>query len=360
MSHTHFLNLLAKKMNGEASPGELHELENLMKLNPDWAYQAEHLEHFWQYNSETDKHGSGTAFEQHLLRMQEAGIDFPQQKTPQTNFVTNYSTKKKKIFAFSVAAIIVFVSTAFVWITLTKKDSSFVAEKNYSEVSSPLGSKTKLVLPDSTVVWLNAGSKLTYNEHFGTTNRNTTLVGEAFFDVKKSAMPFVIRANTIQIKVLGTAFNVKAYPDEKTTETSLIRGRVEVTLDKRPGQSPFILHPNEKLVVSNDQEEIKPNIQQKEPIVVWKGLTRTTDSIIVETSWINNKLIFQNDSFEDVAHKMERWYGVTIEFKDVKLMDERLSGTFTKETIREALTALQLSTKFHFSIRGNLITITNK
>ncbi len=221
-----------------------------------------------------------------------------------------------------------------------------------------MGSKTKLVLPDSTVVWLNAGSKLTYNENFGTSNRSTSLIGEAFFDVKKSSIPFTIHANTILIKVLGTAFNVKAYPDEKTTETSLIRGRVEITLDKRPGQPPFVLHPNEKLVISNEQDEIKPTIQQKEPMVVWKGLTRTIDSTIIETSWVENKLIFQDESFTEIAHKLERWYGVTIQFKGDEIANERWSGTFTTETIQEALDALQLATKFHYTIKGNLITIT--
>ena len=161
----------------------------------------------------------------------------------------------------------------------------------------------------------------------------------------------------MQIKVLGTAFNVRAYPDEKTTETSLIRGRVQVTLDKKP-ERPFFLEPNEKLIVSNEPEKIKRSIQNKDPLVVYKSLTRTIDSTIVETSWVHNELIFQDEDFAEIAMKMEKWYGVAIEFRDQKLANERLSGTFTSETIEEALTALQLSTKFHYNIKGNLVTIT--
>lgn len=356
MSQMLFWNLLAKKIAGEASADELQELEALMKANPDWAYQAEHIQHLWKSEKEEDQQESELAFEQHLIKLKEAGIDF---KKPENAVLNQESTSpnKKKVFVSSFAVLFVFLIAGWLWFNSGRKNNTAIADKNYSEVSSPLGSKTKLVLPDSTVVWLNAGSKLIYNEHFGSTNRNTTLVGEAFFDVKKSTVPFIIHANTIQIRVLGTAFNVKAYPDEKTTETSLIRGRVEVTLDKRPGQPPFVLHPNEKLVVSNEQDEIKPTIHQKEPIVVWKGLTRTVDSTIVETSWVNNKLIFQDESFIDIAHKIDRWYGVTIQFKDEQLMSEHLSGTFTTETIREALDALQLTTKFHYIIKGNLITI---
>ena len=215
-----------------------------------------------------------------------------------------------------------------------------------------------MILPDSTVVWLNAGSKLTYNEHFGTNNRNATLVGEAFFDVKKSTMPFIIHANTVQIKVLGTAFNVKAYPDEKTTETSLLRGRVEITLDKRPGEL-YILKPNEKLVVANEpveKETIVP--EKKQPIAVLERIKHLNDSTIIETSWVHNEFIFEDEAFSDIARKMERWYGVNIEFKDGNIANEHISGTFTTETIQEALTALQYSTKFHYSVKGTMITIT--
>lgn len=356
MDHIRFLNLLAKKITGEATAEELQQLESLMKLNPDWAYQAEHIQQLWQNKNATGKQESETAFEQHLQRMKDAGIDFPGPQIPPVNFHTKYG-KKKKLFSFSVAAIAIFLIAALVWLNSNKKNFLSASAKNYSEVSSPFGSKTKLILPDSTVVWLNAGSKLAYNEHFGTTNRSTTLVGEAFFDVKKSAVPFIIRANAIQIKVLGTAFNVKAYPGERTTETSLIRGRVEVTLDKRPGE-PIVLKPNEKLIVANEKTETGAEMQRKEAKVIISELTRMNDSTIVETSWVHNELIFQDEAFSDIAKKMERWYGITIDFKDEKIASERMSGTFTTETIQDALDALQLTTKFHYSIKGNLITIT--
>jgi ferric-dicitrate binding protein FerR (iron transport regulator) len=87
-------------------------------------------------------------------------------------------------------------------------------------------------------------------------------------------------------------------------------------------------------------------------------LTRTADSTIVETSWVHNELIFQDEDFREIAMKMEKWYGVAIEFRDEKIANQHLSGTFTSETIQEALNALQLTTKFHYSIKGNLVTIT--
>lgn len=315
---------------------------------------GKHNYHSWQSKTGSDQDESEIAFEYHLRRMKEADIDFPLNGDQKAGIS---SINRKRISTYSIAALLVFLVAAFIWFDGSKKNTLAPVEKKYSEVSSPIGSKTKLVLPDSTIVWLNAGSKLTYNEQFGITNRNTILAGEAFFDVKHSTMPFIIHANEIQIKVLGTAFNVRAYPDEKTTETSLIRGRVEITLDKKPGRQ-FVLEPNEKLIVANDPEEIRTKIQNRDPLVVLKGLTRISDSIVVETSWVHNELVFQDERFDAVAAKMEKWYGVAIGFKDEKLAGERLSGTFTSETINEALNALQYSTKFHYSIKGNLITIT--
>ena len=355
MSHTFFLNLLAKKMTGEASTEELRQLESAMKANPDWAYQAEQMQNLWQEESHIHYPEAQLAFEQHLNRLEKAGINFPGSVTTERYFST---AKRKKVLAVSFFSLTVILLLFAVWIGNHGKKAVALQSKKYSEVSSPVGSKTKLLLPDSTVVWLNAGSKLSYNEEFGTINRNVTLVGEGFFDVKKSTTPFIIHANTVQIKVLGTAFNVKAYPDEKTTETSLLRGRVEITLDKRPGEL-YILKPNEKLVVANEpigKKIIAP--EKKQPIAVLERINHINDTTIIETSWVHNELIFQDETFGDIARKMERWYGITIEFSDDRIISERMSGTFTTETIQEALTALQYSTKFHYSVKGSMITIT--
>src|SRR4029078_631833 len=100
-------------------------------------------------------------------------------------------------------------------------------------VSTKRGSKSKVQLPDGTQVWLNADSRIAYNEKFQGNLREVTLEGEAYFDVvRDEKRPFVIHTAAIDIKVLGTAFNVRSYANEKNTETSLIRGSIEVTLVK--------------------------------------------------------------------------------------------------------------------------------
>jgi transmembrane sensor len=208
------------------------------------------------------------------------------------------------------------------------------------------------------VVWLNAGSKLIYSKPFGQTERMVSLSGEGFFDVVKSTKPFVIRTSGVQIKVLGTAFNVRNYPSEKRVETSLIRGRVEITLDKSP-ETKYVLKPNEKLTLNTAEEE-KSHVRKNTvaPLAVLSNLRYYDSATIAETSWVENKLVFVDESFEIIGQKMERWYGVKVLFNDEGLKEERMTGAFEKESVLQALEALQITVPFHFTVKQNTITLT--
>jgi transmembrane sensor len=241
------------------------------------------------------------------------------------------------------------------------------ADNATSEISTRNGSKTKVVLPDGTQVWLNSGSKLSYSKSFGNNNREVLLTGEAFFDVVHNAeKPFIIHTTNMNIKVLGTMFNVKSYPTDKSTVATLIRGSIEVSLKDRPAEK-IILKPNEKIIVANSNstviKPIKTKLEQEPdgvPIVSVRGLTYYQHSRdVVETSWVENKLIFQNESFEDLASQLERWYGVNIRFKNPEMQQLYFTGDFKNESISQALDALKLSNNFNYTIEGNNITILN-
>ncbi|MEP7108047.1 MAG: FecR family protein, partial [Ferruginibacter sp.] len=237
-----------------------------------------------------------------------------------------------------------------------------------SEISTKTGSRTKIQLPDGSSVWLNGGSKLVYdNRHFGETYREVTLTGEGYFEViKNKDKPFIIHASRINIKVTGTTLNVKAYPGEKNMETSLIRGSIEVTMEDR--KEKIMMKPNDKLVINNEDIKIDNGNTVSEKtgsaVAVSKfmpmgHLTLANDeNTILETAWVENKLVFDKETFEDVALKMERWYGVSIRFADDKLKLQRLTGSFEKETVTEALAALQISTPFFkYKINNQRINI---
>jgi ferric-dicitrate binding protein FerR (iron transport regulator) len=159
--------------------------------------------------------------------------------------------------------------------------------------------------------------------------------------------------------VLGTAFNVRSYPSEKKIETSLVHGRVEIALDNNP-ENRYILKPSQKLILATGEAPIKKGQQKKQsPIAVLSTVHYLDDSTIAETSWVENKLVFDDEDFEEIARKMERWYGVSIRFKTERLKRERLTGVFEKETVSQALAYLQETTPFHFTIKNNEIIITH-
>jgi len=243
-----------------------------------------------------------------------------------------------------------------------------------SEVSTKYGSRTNLHLPDGTQVWLNSGSKLSYDKTYGNGKREVALSGEAYFDViRNPALPFIIHTSSIDIRVLGTAFNVKSFPLEKNTETSLIRGSIEVFFRNRPLEK-IILKPNQKLITANqamvkDKENAAPSSAKEKttvndggvkvpPLALVSQLTyEPGDSTVIETSWMHNKLMFLSETFEDLAIKMERWYGVNIRFVNEQIKFKKLNGIFENESIQQALTALQLITPFTYSMNKNDILI---
>jgi len=233
------------------------------------------------------------------------------------------------------------------------------------QIKTKYGSRTSMVLPDGTKVWLNAGSEITYGEDYGTGLREVNLTGEAYFDVVKNVnKPFIIHAGNINIKVLGTAFNVRCYPGEKNTETSLVRGSLEITM--KGSTEKYLLKPYEKLIVNNNPViDEKGNIpgglpdggQPESEIKLSRLSILPQDSSIVETSWVNNRLVFRSETFEEVALKMERWYAVSIVIKDDKLKTKKLTGVFENETVDQALGAIQLTTPFSFNYTNEQIII---
>jgi ferric-dicitrate binding protein FerR (iron transport regulator) len=362
MSEDIFWNLLAKKLAKEATPEELAHLEELMCQYPEWVYAARHIQDMWilpsgKHNSESEK-----AFQQQLNKMNENGIDTSPWIVPPVTIQKTISFYKQRwlilLAAASVAGLIsILLLSVF-------SHGNHLPQTRLHSVSTHLGSKSKIILPDGSVVWLNAGSKLNYDKDFGTNERHVTLEGEAFFDVvKMTNLPFIIQTKVIQVKVLGTVFNVKSYANEPTTETSLIKGKVEITINNRP-EEKFMLLPDNKLIVSNEILEkdlvIKPTQTKKRiPLVALERLTYyEKDSTIVETSWKENRLVFQDESFEDIARKMERWYSVAFVFKNQNLKAERFTGSFTSETIIQALEALQIAADFKFKTDQNKIILT--
>ncbi|HEX6426972.1 MAG TPA: FecR domain-containing protein [Niastella sp.] len=366
--------LVGKKLAGEASAEELNELEGLLRSDPDMHYALQNITDLWNLQAPATNEVEDV-FNRHINRLKEAGVDWDQSADPehQPDLPRTQRRSRKTLLFISMAAAVLMIASIFWYTSVTKRTTAsrpFVAghtgEKN--EVSTRNGSKSKITLPDGSKVWLNAGSVLTYNKDFGGDIREVDLSGEAFFEVATvispktdQRIPFIIHTQHLDVRVLGTAFNVKSYPGDKQTETSLVHGKVEVLIHNRPDEK-ITLHPNEKLVVINEEGSqsvnAKPGASNKEPFVSLSKLTyATADSLLVETAWVQNKLVFDNESFLEVAEKMERWYNVKIQFRDSKKQALRFTGVFENETIQQALDYMSITAPFNYSMQGNIITI---
>jgi ferric-dicitrate binding protein FerR (iron transport regulator) len=374
----HIWLLIARKLSGEASIEEVQELEELIRHNPDAGYSKEIFYDLWRTQPHEDRQYAENRYKELVQQMKNMGIadgkfDVDDHYINAGEAGLEKQGRKHWLMAVGAVALVFLILTGMYYYkasTSTRQVETAGLSSN-NQIATKNGSKTSLVLPDGTKVWLNSGSQLDYDKTYGNTLREVSLVGEAYFDVvKNAAKPFVIHTKKMDIKVLGTAFNVKCYPGEKTTETSLVRGSIEVTLKDR--QEKIMLKPNEKLVINNDDiaaPEQKGNklkladskvTATEKPIITLSHLTfLPADSTVIETAWVQNRLLFSSETFEDVALKMERWYNVKIDFADDNLKDSKLTGNFEKETVGEAFNALQLTTKFLYSIKSDRITIYN-
>lgn len=338
--------LLARKISGEANLDELRELEILLKHDPALSYHASLIKEMVLKTPDplTDV--------EEALKKQMALIQAPdlQAKRP------------KRVYFRSIAvAASVLIACVAIWGIRTNLGQGRSKQGVLSsEVSTRHGSRSKITLPDGSTVWLNVGSKLNY-DYGKSENREVVLEGEAFFDVQKDEnRPFLIHTRKMDITVLGTTFNVKAYREDKTVETSLIQGKVEVTI-KGDRPEKIILEPNQKIVLPNQETiaDTRANVAAagKEQYVLSEVRINPQDSLVAETAWKENYLIFNNERFEDIAVKMERWFDVNVVFQDSIVKNYRFTGTFANETVEQTLDALKFSSMFHYHIDKKQVII---
>lgn len=342
---------MGRKVSGEATMEELRELEASLQKDPDLRYKLSVLSNWPQPagNKEWETR-TGLALEKHLVRMEE---EFPQEELPVKKVKRNF---RKWV---AVLSVLVVMLGGYCIYLLSIKYPQKAGKAAMAAIYTRDGSRSRAQLPDGTEVWLNGGSRLTYNPDMNNLeNREVTLEGEAFFDVaKNAAKPFSIHTSRMDIKVLGTSFNVKAYTGDQTTEATLITGAVEVILNDGMERN-VKLTPNQKIILQHAPADklTQPNLVAG--YKVENIHSNTQDSMVAETAWCDNYLVFDNDNFEDIALKMERWYGIKIHLNGNKLKQYHFTATFKNESFSEVLEALKVTTSFHCRIASNEVFIT--
>jgi ferric-dicitrate binding protein FerR (iron transport regulator) len=354
--------LMARRLASEATPEEMLELERLLGEHPQYQLAFELTQAYWNQHPDTPltEHEIEVAVDRilHTEAIDNEDTTLQQWEIAQRR---RRRLRRRGALVGALAALLIILG---VWaVTPTKTRPSAPATAKVTEVQTRMGTRTNLLLPDGTSVWLNAGSSLTYPTAFSGPNREVELEGEAFFDVASNPQhPFIVHASSVNIRVLGTSFDVKAYRRDKTMETTLIKGSIEVTFRNRP-LSRIVLKPNQKLVIAAADTAAATALPTKAASIaapqvnIQKPTYEAHTGAIIETSWTDNKLVFQDETFQDLATQMERWYGIAVAFDTPKLGELRFTGSFQKETIQQALEALQLTAQFKYIINGNQITI---
>ena len=350
MGMSRIYDLLEKFAAGTCSEGEFEELMQLLKANENDEAIRGDMRKF--YNSLDSQVVSD-------VHIDEQGGMFQNGEPEVARRPAVWRIKRAALGLCAVAVI------ALCWKLLLVRPSINKAEtpKTISKIYTPAGSRTSVVLPDGTEVWLNSFSTLTYSTaDFNSGRREVSLIGEAMFRVKHDSLHlFLVHTKNFDVTDLGTVFNVSAYPEDKTGQASLISGSIEVTT-KGSNMRKVTLVPNQRIIVRNegrsrvvsklDKPVVESTIKPIKAILLTPQISMAPD-----TAWMVNKLFFTEESFYELAEQMQRRYNVEIIFRSERARNFKFTGRFEEENIEEALKELQAIAPFTYRRTNNEIYI---
>ena len=323
-------------LEGNCTSSELKELELLMEQNDSAGSIKDHM--FLQLESESVSEEG--VFNKNKLFDKISNQIETKEKPKEKN------VRRLYVNLMRVAAVIIsFVlgGTAFYLYQTNFNKVERVAE--YCEIVTPLGAKTKVVLPDSSIVWLNAGSKLKYSNLFNETNRDLSLEGEAYFKVAKNKkIPFVVDAFGFEVEAVGTEFNVKAYKEEKAIETSLVEGKVKLSHRTEKIAKNIYLNPNHKATFY----KVATNEKNKPRLII-----NTNVDLSPILAWRSNQLILDKELLKDLAVKLERMYDCKFYFDAEEIMNYEFTGSIHNLTLSEIMDIIKISSPIKYEIKGN-------
>lgn len=313
--------LLARMLSHEASPDDHTRWQQWLNEHPDNRAFAERMQAVW------------TAAEPSRATSTEASEAFRhfQRRLPNRDHrpqpVPNPHGLRRRVgwLTGGIAGLLVLAVGITLWLNRTPVETPLVARQN------PKGTRSIITLPDGSRIWLNADSRLKYPPRFTGNTRTVELAGEAFFDVAHNPKkPFIIRLASGTIRVLGTSFNVRAYPGDSTVETTVVTGKVAFVpkkpverIDEATGSSPdtVLILPDRRVVQSLNTQQVK---------------TLPTNPAL-QTGWRTDELVFRNTPLGEVAKTLERWYGIPVDVAEPELRQYPLTGTFRHQSIREVM-----------------------
>ncbi len=262
-------------------------------------------------------------------------------------FSANVAPTLKKLLNYAAVFVIV-ITTVLLYDTLTQENTTDVAAEvvEWEIISNPKGKRSKVTLPDGSLVDLNYESTLKYPKQFNSKTRLVELHGEAFFDVvHRDDHPFVVKTGMLETEVHGTSFNINSFPYLDELDISLVTGKVKVRKASEDMQvmDSIFLNPGEQVQFHKVSQKMVKNQFDIESALAWK----------------NGTLIFKEVGFDDFISKLERWYGVNFYIEGTPPKDWSLNGTYQNEKIEDILRGVKFiyGMKYNYDHEGKNITI---
>lgn len=305
-THTRIDELITTFLSKGLGSEELGELETWIKASPENQHYFQKMREAWFSSigaSEEKRYNKEEAFNRFLSKTQKSPEE---KKKPKRQYLY------RLLYGAAAVALLCIISFA------SYHTGSEQVKKQFADmaIEAPLGSNTKLYLPDGSLVWLNAGSKITYSQGFGVNDRKLKFQGEAYFEIEKNKeLPFDIQTQDLGIVVLGTKFNFRNYPEDDEAVVDLIEGRVSLENHVKDMDLKY-LSPAEKMILNKKTGDINISPAEAENAKVWT----------------NGILMFDEDLLPDIVRELERSYNIKIHIANETLKDTRFYGSFNQRT----------------------------
>jgi len=323
--------LLNKYLNNNCTPQEVDEVIHWVKQQSFYNESKELGKIDWQQFNDEESIISEEKLE-NLLDKIHHKLNIEEPRTIQMKSISIISWLSK------VAAIIIIPVLAFLFYTISENNklTNQIASVSVDslEVIAPVGSRTVVELSDGSLVYLNYGSRIKYPQNFSGKTRRVTLSGEAYFEVAHNPdKPFVVITGLIDVKAVGTVFNVNAYSENNEIATTLVEGKVLVEKIKNNGNTETIeeLIPGQHVIYEKNTGIVKSSQEQVDKFIAWK----------------DGKLVFDNDPIEQVAQRLSRMFNVDIEVDD-KVKQYKYTVTFVDEPLFQILELLTVATPIKY------------
>ncbi len=335
-THIEIDELIATYLSQGLESEKLSELENWLKASPENQKHFQQMREIWFSTisaNEEERYNKEDAYSRFLSRTRQI---------PQKEKTVKKLSLHKFFYGAAAVALLCLISFA------SYRTGTEQVKKQFAEmvVEAPLGSKTRLYLPDGTLVWLNAGSTITYSQGFGVEERKLKLSGEGYFEVTRNKqLPFEITTKELQLRVLGTKFNFRNYPEDEEVSVSLLEGKVSLR-NYLKNDALCYLEPDQKAILNKKNGKLMVSASE----------ARYT------AEWTNGFLFFDEELLPDIIKELERSYNVKIYIEDESLKTFRFYGNFVRkeQTIQEILEMLASTGKLEYRIEGKTVRLSSR